>query len=77
MNISANRMANFTARLVNYFLLRIQIGPPCNIILNPNITHLVIHAHDVTVPSNFTQVFENTCRGKGLAYRSQIINSSF
>ena len=77
MNISANQMANFTARLVNYFLLRIQIGPACNIILNPNITHLVIHAHDVTVPSNFTEVFENTCRGKGLAYRSQIINSSF
>ena len=77
MNISANRMANFTARLVNYFLLRIQIGPACNIILNPNITHLVIHAHDVTVPSNFTEVFENTCRGKGLAYRSQIISSSF
>ena len=60
MNISANQMANFTARLVIYFLLKIQIGPACNIILNPNITHLVIHAHDVTVPSNFTVVFEDT-----------------
>lgn len=69
MNISDNQTANFTARLVNYFLLRLQIGPACNIILNPNIIHLVIHAHDVTVPSNFTEVFENTWREKSLAYR--------
>ena len=51
--------------------LRTQIGPACNIILNPNITHLVIHAHDVTVPSNFTVVFEDTWRGKCLAYRAK------
>lgn len=77
MNISANQTANFTARLVNYFPLRIQIGPACNIILNPNITHLVIHAHDVTVPSNFTEVFENTCRGKCLAYRVKLLTRLF
>jgi hypothetical protein len=77
MNISANQTANFTARLVNYFPLRIQIGPACNIILNPNITHLVIHAHDVTVPSNFTEVFENTCRGKCFPYRVKLLTRLF